>query len=164
MNILLKPPSKLEKLTNIYTQLILEFRKIDNSKLKEHLDAWDNALSQFDSILSQNNIPVKRSAIATGIEQGLRETPLLLQSILPEEQRSSALIKFKHIVELNIPNFFDKEIKRLNKIVTCGKIKNENEWYMIRHRIDLIEGNASMTAELNLLYVLLDTYERATAK
>lgn len=112
-------------------------------------------------MLHESNPPVKRSALVAGLEQGLRETPLML-STLPEAQRRSALKTFRRVVESNAPGFFEKDREALGKIVARGKIKNESEWYLIRHRVDEIEGDASQALELSQLYSLMDAYESAT--
>ena len=41
-----------------------------------------------------------------------------------------------------------------------GKIKSENEFYLIRNRVDEIEGEASFKIELSVLYKLIDDYEK----
>ncbi|MFK3866282.1 MULTISPECIES: hypothetical protein [Pseudoalteromonas] len=40
-----------------------------------------------------------------------------------------------------------------------GKIKNENEWHLVRHRVDEIEGQSNNDAELEVLNELLGQLE-----
>ena len=155
------PTTRFEKLAEAYAQLGAEFRNLGNATLVEIADTWAKALSQMHSMLSENNPPVKRSALVAGLEQGLRETPLVLLSTLPEAQRRMALKTFRRIVESNVPGFFEKDRETLNKIVSRRKIKNEGEWYLIRHRVDEIEGDASHASELAQLYKLMEAYESA---
>ena len=155
-----RPRTRFENLVEVYAQLGAEFRHLGNAKLVDIADAWANSLSQMHSMLRESNPPIKRSALVAGLEQGLRETPLML-STLPEAQRRSALKTFRRVVESNAPFFFEKDREALGKIVARGKIKNESEWYLIRHRVDEIEGDASQASELAQLYGLMDAYESA---
>ena len=155
-----RPITRFEKLAEAYAQLGLEFRDIGNVKLVELVDTWDKSLFQMRSMLIVNKPPVKRSALVAGLEQGLREIPSLL-SELPEVERCLALKTFRRVVESNAPGFFERDREALDKIVARGKIKNEGEWYLIRHRVDEIEGDSSQSSQLAVLYKLIDTYENA---
>ena len=104
-------------------------------------------------MLSEAKPGVNRSALVAGLEQGLRETPLVLAS-LPEMERNSALKTFRRVVQSNIPSFFEKEREAREKVIARGKLKNENEWYLLRHRVDELEGNAAQVTELAELYKL----------
>jgi hypothetical protein len=154
------PRTRFEKLAEVYAQLCAEFRHLGYATLVDIADVWANSLSQMHSMLRESNPPVKRSALVAGLEQGLRETPLML-SALPEAQRRLALKTFRRVVASNAPGFFEKNRGALDKIVARGKIKNEREWYLIRHRVDEIEGDASRASELTMLYRLMDAYENA---
>lgn len=157
-----RPRTRFEKLAEVYAQLGAEFRHLGNAKLVDIADAWANSLSQMHSMLRESNPPVRRSALVAGLEQGLRETPLML-STLPEAQRRLALKIFRLVVESNAPGFFEKDREALDKVVAHGKIKNEREWYLIRHRVDEIKGDTSRGSELSMLYKLMDAYEKNTA-
>ena len=155
-----RPITRFEKLAEVYAQLGSEFRGIGNAKLVELVDTWDKSSSQMHSMLIVNKPPVKRSALVAGLEQGLREIPSLL-SELPEVERRLALKTFRRVVESSVPGFFEKERAAFDKIVARGKIKNEGEWYLVRHCVDEIEGDSSQSPELAVLYKLIDTYENA---
>lgn len=109
-------------------------------------------------MLIKNKPLVKRSAFVAGLEQGLREIPSLL-SELPEVERRLALKTLSRVVESMVPGFFEKNRETLGKIVARGKIKNEDEWYLIRHCVDEIEGDSSQLLRLAELYKLIDNYE-----
>jgi hypothetical protein len=156
----LKPSQKFEKFADVYAQLSAEFQSSGHAKLMELADVWAKSLSQMRAILNDVKPSVNRSALTAGLEQGLRETPLILSS-LPEIERNSALKIFRRIVQTNVPNFFAEEREAREKVIARGKIKNEREWYLLRHRVDEIEGDASQASELAELYKLLGTYENA---
>ena len=51
----------------------------------------------------------------------------------------------------------------LARIVERSKIKNEREYYLVRHRIDELEGAQGALDELSLLYGLVDRFEPAAS-
>lgn len=112
-------------------------------------------------MLKEEKPRATRSAIAAGMEQGLRDLPNILAT-LPEQERRNALNTYRRIMQSSLPNFFESELKKREQIITRGKIKNDREWYLLRDRVDEIEGNASQTSELVVLYKLLDSYEAPT--
>lgn len=153
------PKQKFEVLTGIYALLGSEFRRLGIPKLVAIADSWEKALSQMQQ-LRATKAQVKTSVLVAGLEQGLRETSLILSS-LPEAERHLALKIFRHVVFLHAPSFLEKEREKIQRIVARGKIKNETEWHLIRHRVDEIEGELPETPELLQLYTLLDAYESA---
>ena len=150
-----KPKTKLDSIIDTYEELASEYRVLGDQKL----------IDQFDSFIpfiqkAKANPQVKRSAIVAGCEQGLRETPLILTHFkLAEDIQVAALKIFYRVVEIHMPAFFEKERQRREKIVGRGKIKGESEWYLLRNRVDEIEGDVAHEVELLTLYKLLDDYE-----
>lgn len=150
--------TKTAQLVEAYRELALEFRTLGNVRLIELADMWDRALEQLLSVLSQKNPPVKRSAVVGGLEQGLRETPSFFAT-LPEPQKRAALHAYRRVVEANVPGFFKRDQDVLQKVLLRGRIKTENEWYLLRHRVDEIEGEPPHASEVQRLYALLGDYE-----
>lgn len=122
------------------------------------MNSWSLALTQIDEILGSTNNPVKPSQLALGFEQNLREIPLILAD-LPEQIRPSAVKVFYKVVGNHLPNFFEKNKTQLDHIVSKGQIRTENEWYLVRLRVDEIEGHSSSETELEVLYELLSKFE-----
>jgi hypothetical protein len=94
--------------------------------------------------------------LLTGLRQGARET-------FPE--MASVFLSHPHVVNeirkaggeslkklLNYPAVAAKMIKR-------GRIRNADEYYTVRARIDEIEGCGENDAELRALYALLDRFD-----
>ena len=150
--------TRLENLTTVYKQLGEEFKKTGNAKLLAIAESWGASFSQLHTEIGKNNLPAKPTALVAGLEQGLRETPSLLSG-LPEEQHRLAIKVFQRVIESNLPGFFEKELETLEKIIARGKIKSEKEWYLVRQRVDEIEGDDSRTSELMQLYTMTDAYE-----
>ena len=149
---------KLETLINLYKELAEELGKLNSPELEPLLNSWSISLGQVNEIINNPDNAIKPSQIASGFEQGLRDTHLML-SDLNAQYRSSAIEIFYKVVGSHLPSFFQKSKAQLDRIVAKGQIKNENEWYLVRHRVDEIEGQSSSDAELELLNELLGKFE-----
>lgn len=98
------------------------------------------------------------SQVATGLEQGWRETPLLIQDIGIEWRAQVA--QAWHLATLeNFPEFLKKGQEMLEKVRLRGEIRGQAEFYRIRHEIDLLELEPGRSEELESLYKLVDAYE-----
>lgn len=149
---------KLEVLFNVYEELSNELERLDIDELEPLLDAWKVSLGQVREIVGDSASPVKPSQLVAGFEQGLRDAQLILGDF-PEQNRSRAMKVFRSIVRLHMPRFFEKYEQQLKRIVEKGKISNEHEWYLVRHRVDEIEGLESSEAEVRMLDELMAKYE-----
>ena len=152
--------TKLNKLIHTYEKLGKELRELNLTELEAVLKSWEMSLSQINSEVNNPESSIKPSQFVSGLEQGLIETPLNLAD-LADEKRRSALRVFYRVVESNIPDFFEKTYLRLAEIISLGKIKTENDWYVVRNRIDEIEGLDKSENELSSLYNLINDYENA---
>jgi len=150
--------SEFDQLYAAYTQLINEFRSLKHPKLDELANSLEKSFTQIDEWLAQPTPPVTRSALVTGMEQGLRETPQILADF-PAELRELALKAYWKIVEHYVPDFVEKDRELIEKVKERGKIRNEREWYLLRHRVDELEGREGHNSELDALYELLGEYE-----
>lgn len=160
MNQLPKKNTKFTQLVNAYGQLGFELRTLGSASLTELADTWDEALKQMHAMLGEKSPPYTRSVMVGGLEQGLRDTPAFFSS-LPEVQRHAALTIYRRVIEAHVPDFFKRDQDVLLKVLARGRVKNENEWYLLRHRVDEIEGEPSHALELERLYTLLGDYETA---
>ena len=149
---------KLQALINTYEDLSNKFREIDEPTLNLFSKGWSISLTQIDKVLSDSDNKVTLSQLSAGFEQGLRETALMLAE-LPTEVRTLAIREFNQVVALHIPNFFEKTKKQLEKVVSKGVIKTEQQWYLVRTRMDEIEGKNGCDAEFEYLDKLLMDFE-----
>lgn len=149
---------KLETLVNVYKELAEELGKLNSPELEPLLNGWSVSLDQVNEIISNADNPIKPSQLASGFEQGLRDIHVMLGD-LNAQHRSSAIKVFYKIVGLHLPSFFQKSKAQLHRIVAKGRIKNENEWYLVRHRVDEIECQPNNEAELAVLNELLGKFE-----
>jgi hypothetical protein len=101
---------------------------------------------------------VKRSQLAQGLEQGLREMPLLFQS-LTKQDRAAAAKAYHSALESEYPAFLASERERLAKVVGRGRIAGESEFHLVRHAIDFGEGGTTDPNTLGKLYGLVDAFQ-----
>lgn len=144
---------KLAKLIEVFEHFHGGIAKLDDPTAKRLVDNWTGIRDQY---VTATVAP--RSALAAGMEQGLREAPILVQSMQPEA-RKCASHALAAATSAHYPAFLAKEAERLAKIKTRGCIRGEAEFYFVRHRIDLLEGDPKQEEELRLLHELTDRFE-----
>jgi hypothetical protein len=101
---------------------------------------------------------VAKSKLASGMEQGLRELPLGLNA--EGHGAHAEIMRILHgSIARHYPEFFRKDESLLAAIIGRSKIRNAQEYYLVRHRIDELEGDAGASGERSLLYKLIDQFE-----
>jgi hypothetical protein len=146
-------PDKLTKIVAVFDQFHRALALLDDPEAKRFAAYW---VSARDSYVTPKGAP--RSAFAAGMEQGLRETPMSLESMRPEVRKRAAEALAEAITE-HYPEFLAKDVARLEKIKARGAIRGESEFYLVRHRIDLLEGEVGAEVELQKCYKLIDQFE-----
>jgi hypothetical protein len=97
--------------------------------------------------------------------QGLRETTEVILSLdLGKEISINVLRIFNSVVEKHLPNYFEREKKKLDRIISRGKIRNENEYYILRLHMDKIEELESDSVKFERFDALLMEFENANNK
>jgi len=149
--------SKLEKLCEAYEAFERAVSDIPDAKVRK-LCNLAGGIRMFVAEARAKTPRPTPSQIAVGLEQGWRETPILIQGV--EARWRPVLAKAWHDATLSAyPNFLANEQQRLKKVLERGKIRTEAEFYRVRHEVDLLEGETDSNIELNRLYALMDTYE-----
>lgn len=144
---------KLTKLVAVFDQFHEAIARLGDPKAKRLGENWVGIRHQY---VKPSGVP--RSALAAGMEQALRETPLLLQSMNSETRKRSAQA-LAAATSAHYPDFLGKDAKRLGKVVARGSIHGESEYCLVRHHVDLLESEPSENEELRLLYSLVEKYE-----
>jgi len=98
------------------------------------------------------------SQIAAGLEQGWREM-LDLVGEVDIQWRGAVSNALHDAIAAEYPEFLQLETARLEKIMARGKIRTEAEFYLVRHNIDVLEGEPELPEELRRLYALVEAYE-----
>lgn len=147
-------PDKLTKLIALFDQFQGAILQLDDPTAKSLAVNWYGIRYRY---LEPSG--VNRSVLTSGLEQGLREMPMIFQSMSPEVRKLS-VHALAAAVSAHYPDFLHKDAERLAKIKVRGSIRGEREFYLVRQRVDLLEGEPSQLEELQHLYQLLDRFER----
>jgi len=151
---------KLEILIKTYEELSEEFGKFNDAQLESIIASWSVSLNQINEWLNDPDCSVKSSQIVSGFEQGLRELPSLLYE-LPAKIRPQSIRVLYQVVSCHLPEFYEKQKAHLEAIILKGKIKDENEWYLVRLRMDEIEGKPDCEKEFEFLDGILLAFEES---
>jgi hypothetical protein len=92
------------------------------------------------------------------MEQGLREIPMLLSGV-PAPIGERLIKAFRQILQEEAPDFLSGDSDKLMRIVKRGRLRNEREYHLVRHRLDEIEGHNEHHGETAILLGLLDSFE-----
>jgi hypothetical protein len=150
-----KKRSKYEQLSAVFERFHEELGKLPDERAAQLCASWEKGKRWYADLLASRQ--ATRSQLAAGLEQGLRETPQILES-MPPLYRQVALKALASALEAEYPAFLEQDQVRLAKIRARGSIRDESEYYLVRNRIDLLEGSGE-EAELVELYCLVDKFE-----
>jgi hypothetical protein len=144
--------SKLERLVASFDCFYGQLADVPEAAFAELRDSWQ---TYKETVVGRNVPGVRRSQLAAGLEQGLRELPLLLDSMTPETRKRAA-VAYASAIKKEHPEFFQDIRDRFDKIVARGRIRGEAEFHLVRSEIDFLEARGAKSAELDLLYELID--------
>lgn len=135
-----KRASRFDSLVAIYDRFNVELLRHDHPLARSMAENWTSAKTQYLGWLADPESDATRSKLASGMMQALREMPRFLRE-MPREVSASLLPALRRITSDELPNFFDYEFHKLARIVVRGRIRNADEYYLARHRLDEIEGS-----------------------
>ena len=144
---------KLTRLVSVFDQFNGVIASLDDPVAKRLAENWRVIRGNY-----VDRLAASRSALATGMEQGLRETPAVLGAMQPETRKVAAEA-LATAVAAHYPEFLIKDSARLEKIDARGSIRGENEFYLVRHHIDVLESDPSKNVELLRWYALVERFE-----
>jgi len=149
--------TKSEKLFAAYARFAQAVSGIPDLKARE-LSVIADGVPAFVAEVGAQGVKQTSSQIVSGLEQGLREMPALIDEV--DIHWRAAVSKALHdAVAAEYPEFLRIETARLEKVVVRGKIKTKAEFHLVRHRIDVLEGEPELPAELRRLYALAGAFE-----
>jgi len=138
-----------------------ELRRVDDPTAAVLADSLARSILEYSKVLASAKPTASKSEFASGLTQALRELPEILRH-LPQiswDVRKSLVFACRRAVEAELPRFFDKERERAAQIIARGRIRNEDEWYLVRSFIDEYEAEPQRAADLPGLYRLVDSFE-----
>lgn len=146
--------TKYDRIIAVYEQFIAAIAHIDDPVVKKLCHSWQSAKDKVEQAIATGT---RSSAIASGLEQGLRELPEFVGAIAIEH-RAQVRVILHDVMTAHLPEFFRQDASRLAAIAKRAKIRNEREYYLVRHRIDALEGEAGSPDELAVLYTLVEKF------
>jgi hypothetical protein len=149
--------SKLEKLIATFERFAEDIASVPDAHAQK-LHKMGSEVRAFVATAREASPQPPTSAIVSGLEQGLREIPVLVAGVADEwrVQISEAL---NTALAFEYPELLERDHACLQKVITRGNIRTKAEFYLVRHQVDLIEGVRDSEQSLHLLYSLLDAYE-----
>lgn len=144
---------RLTKLVAVFDHFHMSIAPLDDPTAKRLVENWARLRHEY---VNPSGGP--RSAFATGMEQGLRELPMLLQP-MHFEARKCAVQALAAAALAHYPEFLAKDAERLARIKARGAVRGEYEYHLVRHHVDLLEGEPGREEELRRLYELVGRFE-----
>lgn len=146
--------TKYDKLFAVYEAYTQAIAGVNDPMAAMLCASWEATKRTYGQALASGG---KTSQLAAGMEQGLRELPMALRA---EGGKHAEILGILHrAIATHFPEFFKHDAALLAAIVERSKIRNAREYYLVRHRIDALEGDAGALAERDLLYQLIDRFE-----
>jgi hypothetical protein len=124
--------------------------------LQPLIDSFSNSIDQISVWVANNKFPAPKSVIGTGLEQGVNELPMFFEEMEPS-LRATAFQTYYSVLNAIVPDYQEKLSNRVQRIIKRGKIKSESEFYLLRNRLDQIEGSG--VNEEFLVSAILGGYE-----
>jgi len=152
-----KKRTKYDKLVAVNERLAVNLSKIDHPNTQYFAKLFGQAGPGQWEEDKKRDPSVTRSQIASGLEQGLRDLAPNLAA-QPQEIRSAAISAYRDAVQAEYPEFFERDKQRLAKVMSCGRVRTESEWYLLQHRLDEIEGDPKHQDETEKLWELMDNF------
>lgn len=146
-------PDKLAKLLAVFEHFHNSIALLDDPIAKRLIENW--ARVRYQCVTPEG---VSRATLAAGMEQGLREMKALMEP-MPADVRRWAVLALAEATATHYADLLVKDAERLAKIWARGFIRGNNDYYLIRHQVDLLEGVAAQEQELRVLYGLIDAFE-----
>ena len=152
--------TKYEQLAAVYDQFTQALAGIDDPLAAMLVASFETAKRTYEQALAAG---ITKSRLAAGMKQGLRELPMALCAE-GCARRAEILQALHESIAANYPDFVRHDEALLAAIVERSKIRNAKEYYLVRHRIDALEGDAGAAAERDLLYQLVDRFGSRTTR
>jgi hypothetical protein len=147
--------TKYEKLFAVYEEYTQAIAGLNDPMAAMLCASWETTKRTYERALASGS---RKSQLAAGMEQGLRELPMALRAE-GGGRHADILAQLHGAITTHFPEFFKEDAALLAAVVDRAKIRNGKEYYLVRHRIDELEGDAGAAAERDLLYRLVDRFE-----
>jgi len=148
--------TKFDVNLEICQKVLVALSGIGSEQLAPIIQGFSKSIEQINGWVTDNKFPAPKSEIAKGLEQGINDLSLLIEDLEPNF-RSKAFGAFYESVNSVNPDYFEKQNAKIQRVIKRSKIKTESEFYLLRNRLDRIEGTG--THEEKTLIELVGQYE-----
>ena len=150
--------TKVKKLIAVYERFGAELETIPDPTAHVLYVLSIDTRKRIASFLLEDPVPTS-AEIVSGLEQGLREIPILIGGVTAE-WRPAVTRAFQSAISAEYPEFKDKDVQCFDKILARGEIKTMSEFFLVRTMVDILEGDPEAELQLTKLYALLEEYEQ----
>ncbi|WP_175816745.1 hypothetical protein [Burkholderia diffusa] len=119
--------AELTKLLGIFDQVVSLLASYQHPVLLKFKDSWDAGRNKYSQALAKG---VSASTLTEGVKQGLRGASDFMNYI-PTTERRDFIKKYNQIILNDFPEFFDNDEKKIGAIIKRGKIRSEDEFYLV---------------------------------
>jgi hypothetical protein len=131
------------------------YRGIDDSQEWKPQSRKDEALNRFLARKEEDIRKKRVGRLKTGMKEMLRDLPHLVP--LPIQRRLFAQVEQE--TGLRLATYLDRDSARLKAILARSRIRNEDEYRLLRSHIDTLEGDPGQAAALQEAYRLSGEFE-----
>jgi len=136
-----KSEKEIVDLLQRFDAILAIVSRVNTPNADKFVELTGQTLKQCRDLLRVSRRPVPLSKVLEGLRQGLRELPLVLQSTFADTSPSDREKLWREIDEVaSTDAFLQEQSNKVSKVVQRGVIRNEDEWYLLRWRLDQIEG------------------------
>jgi len=148
---------ELTHLVAAFEALLAGFRQSADASARARAEALEFGLAPSRTALAAGPAGKWPAALLVGVREGARELPMLLASLPPTERRAVA-IEVEQAGGRWLTDLILGAKTRIPKILARGRLRNEDEYRMVRAYVDTIEGEVPAPPELAQLWTLLDSF------
>ena len=150
-----KKPPKWKRLFDVCDDFVNQITQCSDKGAVNIVSNWQRQKHLYAEFRDSG---ISSSALADGLAQSLRETPQFVQRFA-EPDRSLAARALRLALLRHYPEWIESERVQIQKIIDSGSIRSESQFYVIRHQVDLIEGDPLQHDRYAEYLRLLDQYE-----
>jgi hypothetical protein len=133
------------------------FRRSADADARAQAEALESGLAPAQAALDAGPGGVWPAGLLAGMREGARELPMLLTG-LPRNERRAVAIEVERAGGRWLTELLFGAKTRIPKILARGRLRDEDEYRMVRAYVDTIEGDDPAPPELAQLWMLLDSF------
>ena len=118
----------------------------------KHCDEW---IQEMDAG------KVSAAALTSSVMRSLREGPSVFSRAIPPKDRYSFNMTYRAIVIATYPDFYEQDERKLDAIIKRGKIRNDDEFYLVGFFFEQQQEFDPDSPESAALRRLMDDFEFA---